>query len=127
MINFKSYDEFTFISELSEKIERQFPNCILHKEYKIGRFRTDIYIENSQQNIVIEVKMLKNYSSLPLSTLSQLEDYKISFKNAKIVLITFSFINYIMLEKLRVMNILIINNPRSFEEIINKIFGSNLM
>lgn len=125
MINLKSYDEFTFISELSEKIERQFPNYILHKEYKVGRFRTDIYLENIQRNILIEVKMLKNYSSLPFSTLIQLEDYKLSFKNTQIVLISFSFINNMMLEKLRLMNVLIINNPKTFEEIINKIFDKN--
>jgi len=125
MKNFENYDELNFVRELSQKIKNLYPNYILKQEYKIGRYRPDLYIENGLKNFVIEVKMHKNYSSLPFSTLIQLEDYKNSFLNAQIILISFSHINIMMSNKMREMDILNINNPSSFDEIINKIFNKN--
>lgn len=126
MKNFEKYDELTFVRELSQKIKNQYPNCILKQEHKVGRLRPDLYIDNGFENFVIEVKMHRNYSSMPFSTLIQLEDYKNSFLNAQIILISFSHINTMMLKKMKEMNILNINNPTSFEEIISKIFNKNV-
>ena len=69
---------------------------------------------------MIELKYANNYSSLPFSTLTQLEDYKRNIPNSKFILISFSDINELMREKLKELDIKALVNP-DIDTVINEI------
>lgn len=111
MKTLKNFDEFTFIRELIEKIVNIYPNYNVFQEKRYGKLIPDISIERTNDTIIIEVKNAKNYSSLPFSTLIQLEDFKNNIPDSRVVLISFSNINELMKEKLNEMNIKAFINP----------------
>lgn len=121
----KHQNEFEFINELTNHIKNKFPEYSVDYEMIFDRFRPDIYIKkhSREQNIVIEIKKIRNenYSSLPFSTIIQLEEYKRYFEGDRIILITFPKINKLMEDKLKQLNIEVIINPNTFQEIIDKI------
>ncbi|WP_369013474.1 hypothetical protein [Flavobacterium anhuiense] len=121
----KQQNEFEFINQLTNRIKHKFPDYSVDYEMIFDRLRPDIYINkhNNEQNIIIEIKKFRteNYSSLPFSTIIQLEDYKKHFDDHRIILITFVKINKLMEHKLKELNIEVIINPNTFTEITEKI------
>ena len=121
----KQQNEFGFINQLTNRIKHKFPDYSVDYEMIFDRLRPDIYINkhNNEQNIIIEIKKFRteNYSSLPFSTIIQLEDYKKHFDDHRIILITFVKINKLMEHKLKELNIEVIINPNTFTEITEKI------
>jgi hypothetical protein len=114
----KKFDEFTFVRELTEKLLQAYPNYKIYAEKRYGRFIPDISIDRTSDKIIIEVKNARNYSTLPFSTLTQLEDYKNNIPDSKVILISFSNINDLMKEKLKELDIKTYINP-DYETIIN--------
>ena len=114
----KNFDEFTFVLELNEKLLQAYPNYKIYAEKRYGSFIPDISIDRTRDKIIIEVKNARNYSTLPFSTLKQLEDYKNNIPDSKIILISFSNINDLMKEKLKELDIKTYINP-DYETIIN--------
>lgn len=114
----KNFDEFTFVRELTEKLLQAYPNYKVYVEKRYGRFIPDISIDRTKDKIIIEVKNARNYSTLPFSTLTQLEDYKNNIPECKLILISFSNINELMQQKLNELDIHSFINP-DFDTIIN--------
>lgn len=121
----KNINELEYIQNLISEITLAFPNYNVYAEKKYGKFRPDISIENVDSNIIIEIKNSRNYSSLPFSTIIQLEDYKLNIPNSEIILISLSDINELMKEKLNEMEIKTFIKP-DFNSIIKYLKEKNV-
>jgi len=109
-------NELEYIKKLYDEIIAAFPEYRVYTEKKYDSLRPDISIENENFNIIIEVKNARNYSSLPFSTLMQLEDYK-NIPNSNVILISLSEVNKLMEDKLKEMDIKTFIKP-NFKSII---------
>lgn len=116
----KNFDEFTFVHELVNKISQTYPAYRVYLEKRFGNLTPDITIDRPNGTVIIEVKNAKHYSTLPFSTLRQLENYRNSIPDSKIFLISFSKINELMKQKLRELQIESFINP-DFETIIKRL------
>lgn len=116
----KNFNEFTYLKELADKISSELPQERVESEKRYGRLTPDLTIRSGDKTILIELKYANNYSSLPFSTLTQLEDYKRNIPNSKFILISFSDINELMREKLKELDIKALVNP-DIDTVINEI------
>jgi hypothetical protein len=71
----KYFNEHTFINELYSRIVTAFPQNVIERDSRFEGYSADIAIKkNNGQNIIIEVRNASSYSSLPFSTLVQLQN-----------------------------------------------------
>ncbi|MEO4005014.1 hypothetical protein [Flavobacterium sp. CAU 1735] len=118
-------NEFDYIQKLYRKIISEFPDYNVFIEKKYDKYRPDISIEFKNKVLLFEVKNSRSYSSLPFSTILQLEDYKTNIPNSEVVLISLSSINEILQQKLNDIEIQTLVKPQ-FETIIDFIKKKNI-
>lgn len=118
-------NEFDYTRKLYQKIISEFPNYNVYLEKMYDKYRPDISIEFDNKIILFEIKNSSSYSSLPFSTIIQLENYKSNIPNSEVVLISLSSVNDLLKEKLNDIDIQTFIKPK-FETIIDFIKQENV-